>query len=359
MKSFWQIIVLTLITCWATAQDGEFADAAPVDEKTPLAETPTKRLAPNAPARVVELPATTAPPDDWEGYNRPFTVAGYVAPAPPDLIQALRWTSYADEHGRRGRIGALILRSQGAKALRVRFSGGRWHPAVQLRVFDPVGGYAFPAVFPMWDAQGNWWTTIIFGDQIGLEFFVPDHVEDPDIPDITAIAYHFADFEGTPHDFEPASGCPLNDVSCFPEWRNGAARSVCLQAFIDHTGSVVGLCSGNALNRNPQDFAPIVMSARHCHGSPESVTSIAFVWGYFTPTCNGTPPNLNSLPRSHGAIMLKQHPTSDWTLLGCYEPLGAGYYVGWDTNFLSNGASVIAISHPGAADGRFMRIAFA
>lgn len=357
MKSFWQIVCMVGLLNAAIAQDEWFTDGAVIDSTTPIAAPPSKRLAPNAPARTIELPATTPPPREWEGYNRPYFVAGYVAPAPPDLARAFRWSRYENENGERGQVGVLILRSQGAQALRVRFSGRLWHPAVQLRVFDPETGAAFPVNFPIPDKNGDWWTTIIFGSQIGLEFFAPEGVDNPTIPEITAIAYHFAGLETALGDFEPASGCPLNDVSCFPAWRDAAARSVCLQAFIDGNGDVVGLCSGNALNRAPMDFAPIIMSARHCHGTPDSVNSLVFVWRFFTPTCNGTPPNPNSLPRSHGAIMLKQHPPSDWVLLGCYEPLGTDYYAGWDTAFLPNGEQVVSISHPGSPV-RFMRIAF-
>lgn len=360
MKRYWLIGCFALLMGVAMAQVGEVADASMVDETVLLAVPPTTRLAPKAPARVIDLPQTVTPPSHWEGYNYPFFVAGYVAPAPPDLVKAIRWTRYEDTEGVRGQVGVLILRSQGAKSLRVRFSGGRWHSAVQLRVFDPVGGYAFPADFPIWDENGDWWTTIIFGDQIGLEFFVPHGVENPFVPDISAIAYHFAGPEVNISDFEPASGCPLNDVSCFPAWRNFAAFSVCMLSVIGGDGNVAGFCSGNAINRAPEDFAPIVMTARHCVGDQAEANATVFVWRYFTQTCNGTPPNPNDLPRSNGSLLLKQHQGSDWTLLGSYEPMAATVYVGWDTNNIPNNTLLFALSHPmnpAPPNGPFMRYA--
>lgn len=364
MKRGWLAGCFALLISFGTAQEGEFADPIVVDKRTPLAQPPTKRLAPNAPARVIDLPATVTPPPDWEGYNRPFFVAGYVAPAPPNLVQDIRWTRYDDGAGTRGQVGVLVLRSQGAKALRVRFSGGRWEPEVQLRVFDPVGGYAFPVDLPIWDEKGDWWTTIIFGNQIGLEFFVPDWVEKPFIPEITAIAYHFAGPEIVQSDFEPTSGCPLNDVSCYPDLRNSAALAVCMLAFISG-GSLSGFCSGAAIGRNPADTgtpAPIVMTARHCVGNQTDANATVFVWDYFTPSCNGTPPNPNALPRSNGSLLLKQHQGSDWSLLGSYQPTAAEVYLGWDTAYVANNTTLTAISHPmspAPPGGAYMRVAFA
>ncbi len=361
MRYLWIVLCLSL-TMGGWAQEDGVIDAAMVDETVRLAAPPSKRLAPSAPARVVDLPPTVTPPSNWEGYNQPFFVAGYIASAPPDLSRAIRWTRYEDKDGNRGQVGVLILRSQNAKSLRVRFSGRRWQPQLQLRVFDPAGGYAFPHTFPMWDENGDWWTTIIFGEQIGLEFFIPDTADKAVVPDITAIAYHFAGPDLAVSDFEPASGCPLNDVSCFPAWRNFAALSVCMLSVIGGGGNVAGFCSGNAINRTPQDFAPIVMTARHCVGDQAEANATVFVWNYFTATCNGTPPNPNSLPRSTGSLLLKQHQNSDWTLLGSYEPMAAGAYVGWDTSFIANGTELTAISHPmvpAPPSGPFMRVAFA
>ncbi|MFQ3611357.1 MAG: hypothetical protein SNJ72_07670, partial [Fimbriimonadales bacterium] len=108
------------------------------------------RLWREAPAAVVYLPPTKVPPSDWEGYKHPFWVAGYVAPAPPDLWRSGRWTPF--QHGDiSGRLGVLHLRSQGAKALRLCLKKGKWHPRAELRVFDPQVEVAFGPIRPEWD----------------------------------------------------------------------------------------------------------------------------------------------------------------------------------------------------------------
>jgi len=78
-------------------------------------------------------------------------------------------------------------------------------------------------------------------------------------------------------------------------------------------------------------------------------------WFYQTANCNGTPPNLNSVPRTTGALLLKQHFQSDWTLLGLYEPPAGTYYFGGDSGNWASGNSGSAVHHPG---GTFKRVTF-
>ena len=310
---------------------------------------PTTRLAPQVPAVRVELPRTERPDPSWEGYQVIFQPAGYVAPAPPGIMERLRWRQLPDG----GWVAALELHSQDAKALRVQFTGRFGHNGEELRVYDPKGGYAFgPYTLPVLNEDDTWWSTIIFGEWIGLEFHVPPGVEKPQLPALTGIAYFFAGWESS--DFEPAA-CTFRDVACEAAWRDSEARAVTMLSVISG-GNVVGFCSGAALNRVPSDFAPIIMTAHHCVGNQTEAHNTVFVWDYQNSTCNGTPPNPNSLPRSSGSLLLKRYPDSDWTLLGSYEPIAAAWYLGWDSSSSwSSGSAATGIHHPG---GSFKRIAF-
>ncbi len=330
------------------------ADGVKASERLPLLSPFETRLWQKAPFTLVYLPPTEVPPNDWEGYNHPFTVAGYVAPAPPDLWRSCRWTPF--QHGDvSGRLGVMHLRSPNAKALRLRLSGKNWHPRAEIRIFDPQVKVAFGPLRPEWDEDGNWWTTIIFGDTIGIEVFIPDTVKVSELPEISAIAYHFRGWSVS--DYAPASGCPLLDVTCYPDWADHQA-AVCMVATISG-GNVSGFCSGAALARNPVDsdpyYAPIAMTARHCVSSSSSGTLL--VWNYQTATCNGTPPNPNTLPRNSGVTVLKTITNADWTLLGTREALRSSFYLGWNSSASwALNAPATLISHPG---GQFKRISFA
>jgi hypothetical protein len=78
---------------------------------------------------------------------------------------------------------------------------------LELRVYDPVTMSAFgPYTAPTLDEDGTWWSTIIFGDTIGLEFYLPPGYTTPPktLPRIVGAFYCYADFYGS--DFEPAVG---------------------------------------------------------------------------------------------------------------------------------------------------------
>lgn len=321
-----------------------------------IAGLPKSRVAPDLRASQIELPRTERPAPGWSGYEEVagILVAGYVAPAPPDLMRSIRWTRLPDG----SHIGAIELRSQDAKSLRVRFTGDFGRNGESLMVYDPKGGSAFgPYSLPMMDEEGNWWTTIIFGDRIGLEFFVPPGVDKPQLPEISGIVYNFAGYDVVlgDSDFHPA-GCTHRDVACEAAWRDTEARGVCMLATVSGSGNVSGFCSGATLNRNPSDFAPVIMTANHCVGTQTSANATAFVWLFQNSTCNGTPPNPNNLPRSVGSILLKRHSGSDWNLLGSYEQLGTNFYLGWTSSgSWSSGSAATGIHHPG---GTFKRISF-
>jgi hypothetical protein len=101
------------------------------------------------------------------------------------------------------------------------------------------------------------------------------------------------------------------------------------------------------MNRYSSDFAPIMLTARHCITTQNEANGVIVIWFWQSQTCNGkNPPNLNSLPRNDGALLLKTDLSSEWTLMGLYEPPGSVSYVGWDPNYWSNASAATGISHP-------------
>ncbi len=318
------------------------------------ARLPGERIGPDIVARIVELPPTSRPDDDDadDGESGSLEPAGYVRPAPAGLLDAPWWIQTVDG----GWVCAIELSSANALALRVRLTGRFGFDGVRLRVYDPVSGAAFgPYTKPRLDEHGDWWTTIIFGESIGLEFALPPGAEPPaTLPAISAIAYIY---DTPPPAGDTRGGCPHGDVTCNPSWAT-TADAVTMLSVIDGGGNVVGFCSGALLNRGPEDFSPLVMTANHCvggNGGQATANSTSFVWLFQTSSCDGTAPNANNLPRSDGSLLVKRHVDSDWNLLGLYEAPGATSYAGWSTAFFEDGDGAIGIHHPG---GTFKRISF-
>ncbi len=310
---------------------GMFVDTAwhPVP---PGAMSPGVRIAPDAFFDFVRLPDTLPRSPDAG-----LTEAGYVEDLAPELIPPPDWSPTVDG----GRTWAIEFTSAQAQALRVRFRGRFGFDGLELRVYDPVSGATFgpyDAFQP--DDNGHSWSTIIFGESIGLEFHVPAGVEvSPHMPEIDGIAYHNV----PPPDAEPMQlGCGLEDVSCYPGWLD-VAEGVCMLAVVN--GNMVpGYCSGGLLNRNPSDGSPLIMTANHC--DPFSRATV-FVWNFRTSRC-GDPDNRNGngFDRNDGAYLMRSDSTADWKLLALREPPKTDTYLGWDAGFWDSFADGTGVHHP-------------
>jgi lysyl endopeptidase len=273
--------------------------------------------------------------------------AGYVEDAPGQVLDRPNWIPTDDG----GRVWSIELSAPGSAALRVKLHGRWGHDGLELRVYDPVGGGAFgPYSRPRLDENGDWWTTIIFGDSIGLEFYAPPGDEpdwSPHMPAITAVAKHWADTGGTTRGLE----CSQEDVMCHADWIF-EGRAVCRYSYIEAGDSWV--CSGALLNREPSDLSPLVLTADHCIDNQTTAASIAFFWRFRTDECGSVPPtDPNDFPRNDGALLLKTRDNSDVSLLGMVEPPQGDLWLGWDNGGWTLQSDAVGIHHPG---GTFQRI---
>ncbi len=297
----------------------------------PGAKSPGPRIAPDAVVDVFILPETRpAAPDATP------EIAGYIEDLPPGLAPAPNWTPTAAG----GHVWTVELVSGGATALRVRLRGRFGRDGLELRVYDPVGGYAFgPYQAVDIEPDEEWWTTIIFGDSIGLEFHAPPGTAfPPEMPWFDGVAYCNVE---PPLGGPIGLGCGMVNVACHPEWLD-SAEAVCMLATLNSMGRVVGYCTGALLNREPGDGSPLLMTANHC--DPTGSATV-FVWGYRSATCNAPDPDPNTFDKSAGAYLLRSDPDSDWNLLGLAEPPFSSSYLGWDAGFWGSFSDGNGIHH--------------
>lgn len=306
--------------------------AATPQQFHPFLRTPGRRAAPEIPAWQLELPPTI--PGGMRPPPKQYPVAGYVAPAPDGIANWLAWQAASD-----GRwVCAVELFSANAAGLRVQLRGSLRN--LRIRVYDPASGAAFGPYRPLPDETGRWWTTLIFGPQIGIELIAPPSVVPPDLPQVSSIAYLFEVPGGI------AGDCAQIDVCERPAYAD-EADAVCMLAFIDADGLVAGFCSGALLWRQPADAAPLVMTAEHCVETQTEAGSTVCIWGYQFPAgCDGPLPDPNTLPRSDGSLVLKHSTGTDWSLLGLFDPPGATHYLGWWTGYWDDGSPAVGIHHP-------------
>ncbi len=208
--------------------------------------------------------------------------------------------------------------------------------------------------------QGGLWTPSVAGPTIRLEVEL-------DRSDLQAAApYRFTvdqvaqifelDAAGAPR-LTPApqavdSSC-LVDVSCvgtgtFPVV-DLASKGVAQVEFI--IGPSVAECSGGLLNlaagAAPGTPFPF-LTANHCISTQSEASSLEATWDFKTPTCNGTPPAIGSLPKSNGATLLATGGSSDFTLLELQNLPPGRVALGWDASqaTLPSGTVLHRISYP-------------
>ncbi len=210
---------------------------------------------------------------------------------------------------------------------------------------------------------GEFWTPTLFGERVRVEYFVPLNGDGPldALPnDESAFVRLPFRVDGVQHIYlDPLAaeaqrvGSCHNDVSCYSAWAGNAKAS----AGIGTTNQNSLWCSGTMLTTSNSDQTPYWLTANHCIGSASTANNAEIYWLYQTPSCNGTPPSLSSVPQSAYCTRLSYSSASDYSLLMVEGSIPDGLsWSGWSSATVANGTNVTCIHHP---DGSWKRISFA
>ena len=78
----------------------------------------------------------------------------------------------------------------------------------------------------------------------------------------------------------------------------------------------VGLCTGGLINdKVTATTIPYFLSANHCFDTQEVASTLEVFWDYRADGCDGTKPDLSTLPRSNGATLKATGVPADFLLL--------------------------------------------
>ncbi len=188
---------------------------------------------------------------------------------------------------------------------------------------------------------GEWWAPTVHGQEARIEIFVPAGIDPVGVAEQIHIAQAAQGFHAEA-DTDRAA-CRL-DVTCDSAWDTEALGVAHIQ-FVDGGSSFI--CTGSMLNRIGGDFAPMFLTAAHCINTEASANSIEVYWLFQTDTCDGTPPALNSVPRTDGSTLLAFWNTTDVSLLGLTGDIPGGlWWQGWDANAIPNNEPGTLIHHP-------------
>ena len=268
------------------------------------------------------------------------------------------WTELADG----GWLWTMAFHAPDAAAVRIRVRP--WNPPVgaELIVYD---GYDPAFSFGPFGARdvrksNEFWTPTVYSDEVRLEYYLPpglDHLAPESQIAVDGLVNQYRQLPGI--DWTQDSTAPIElschlDVTCYPVWDTEAATVAAL-TYIANPGVGQFFCSGNLMNRVPDDDTPFFQTARHCGVDTQSeADSVLITWFYQTDTCNGTPPNPATLPQTSGAVLLVDNAAADYTLIGLESGLPGGvWYAGWDAGYWATSSGATGIHHPG---GTYKRI---
>jgi len=306
-----------------------------------------------------DLVQLAAEDHDRASKSEPYRI-GVTLPADFSLTNSGTWTDIPDQHAR---IWRLTVKSEGAKAIGFGYSYFHLPEGVKLFLYNKDKTGILGAYTSINNTSNNFFANEkLQGDEITLEMFIPDNIQESPLLHITELYFFYRAEEGSVN--KSAGTCEVN-VICSPEGDNwqDEKKGVCK---IDiKNGSNWFNCTGSLVNNTSQDCTPYVLLADHCHyyngsySSSSDYNSWIFYFHYEASTCSGTS---SSGTLTKTGCTLKAHDTygsnddgSDFCLVQINSAISSSYnvyYNGWDRNNTAS-SSGVGIHHP---DGDIMKI---
>jgi hypothetical protein len=258
-----------------------------------------------------------------------------------------------------GLLWVLDIKLPGAFGVRPHMSAMNLPEGAEMVVYDPNVADNLPDAYggrgPIGD--GEFWAWTCWSDTARIEVYYPPEVADQ------AFNTNFV-IDKVGHMYRnPATGTAsawneneLNchqDVSCFGGW-NTVRNCVGRMSF--QLGGQFFACSGAMMNNTSGDLTPYFMTARHCmEDNTGALQSLEVYWFFQTPSCNGTPPSIGSVPRSVRSNYILTTASTDMSMVMIEGTVPRNLW--WTGSSLqagvANGTQVVGIHHP---DGTFKRL---
>lgn len=301
---------------------------------------------------------------EWKRWNRVGVVRDLTPLRTPP--RPSRWRD-AETLPDGARVWRGVVEAPGAAGLRLRFAALDLPKGAELTVSDadePAETYGPLRVSDL--APGDFGPTV-FGERVVVALRVPAESLDTRVHlAVDGVAHRYRAAEETwdqgPRPraaFRAGAGggglsC-MNPIACDAAWTADVARAV--GRYEVTTGRDVFLCTGTLVaDSDPETAVPYFLTAHHCVATEKSARSVEVFWDYRTPTCDGAPPSLLTLPRTLGATLLATSADTDVSLLRLTGALPPGrYFAGWTAVAPTVGDPVVGVHHP---QGSHLRISY-
>lgn len=286
-----------------------------------------------------------------------------IASEVAEFENVIRWSNISG-----GKVANFLINSPTAASVRVGIDTNKIGYDAELRFSSTVNNEVFKIsaleAKKQADASGTYWSPVISGENVRVEWFVPASSIEPTptmIP-FTQVSHIFVD-PNNKVDFSlvvPNKNFTcMEDVACgrgeLGAGFNNAENSVARMIFTRADGTFT--CTGSLLNdRDATTQVPYFLSAYHCIRNQSEANTLTTFWENEAPSCGAVSAGQN-IQRAGGAEVLYAEPTTDGLLLRLYSvPPSSAYFAGWDSATTvpgTNGLPIIGIHHPSGNNKRY------
>lgn len=278
---------------------------------------------------------------------------GYPHKVVYTLENSGEWTTLEDG----GRIWRLILRCPEALSINLLYNRFWLPEGGKLFLYTPdevqtIGAFTSYNNTGTREAPGGFATSLLFGDEVVVEYYEPRAVRGQGIIDISTVVHGYRYVN---HRQYNSSGNGHKNINC-PEGANWQKeKNAVAIIYIDGHR----FCTGALVNNTNEDGEALFLTADHCTRDENNNYSYysdvvmrdtwLFGWHYESPDCD-TPTQEPPMYTTAGANLLARNPDSDFALFRLREnPKDhtdiTPYYLGWDRS-AEPPTGVVGIHHP-------------
>jgi len=253
----------------------------------------------------------------------------------------------------KGRLWVLKIKSENAQAL-ILYSNNFYIPiSGELFIYNSDYSQVIGAFTSLNNNESKTFATeLVYGDEIILEYFQPNEVNEKPFINITEIGYAYRDceYDMTKYtdEYGASGSCNVN-VNCTEgnNYRNAQRGVVRLQVRFDQYN--IGWCTGSLVNNTSRNLAPYILSAAHCieGANPNYYSYYVFYFNYESPGCSTT--STEPTPKTlSGASVKAQGESSDFVLFLLNNNVPQNYNAYWNAWNVATtpSQSGVAIHHP-------------
>ncbi len=329
-------------------------------ERKPPLPSQIVGIVPN-PSKVFQLPpldtdALRAEDEENRGPGKPLR-AGIHRPINVSPETHGEWF---DIDNGKGSIWLFQIHVPTAGGIRVYFTDAYLPKGARVYVYSPSQPDKYEGPFK---GGPEFWAGTIWDDTVIVELAIPTPYDfSKPLFKIKSIGHFYRPMKqesSVEFSIPPLAASCHNDATCSPAW---ATVGDAVGRIVIDIGEGLMYCTGTIIYNQTGDQTPYFLTANHCIDESIDTSKVEVYWFYETSECDGTPPDINNMPKSQDAVYLTGKSDSEFTDFTLLEILGTVprnlTWSGWTLAEPDTGESIVGLHHPDEPPYDYRRISF-